>query len=131
MRMPSVHKKGKNLPPNTIDIGQPKLTYKEKKEYETAQVSLSPSEYVDDLSMFEDDPKELHKFVVRTKFLIRRSYEYIQLIAFLKDKCMMYHCGVHPNIKKYDGFTIEIHHTPLTIEDIIYIILMFYLLFII
>ena len=74
MRMPSVHKKGKNLPPNTIDIGQPKLTYKEKKEYETAQVSLSPSEYVDDLSMFEDDPKELHKFVVRTKFLIRRSF---------------------------------------------------------
>ena len=33
MRMPSVHKKGKNLPPNTIDIGQPKLTYKEKKDH--------------------------------------------------------------------------------------------------
>ena len=123
MRMPSVHKKGKSLPPNTIDIGQPKETYKEKKEYETAQVSLSPSEYVDDLSMFEDDPKELHKFVVRTKFMIRNSYEYKQLMIFLKDKCQMYHCGVHPNIKKFDGFTIEIHHTPLTIEDIIYIII--------
>ena len=86
MRMPSVHKKGKSLPPNTIDIGVPKKTYKDKDGYETAQVTLSPSEYVDDLSMFEDDPKELHKFVIRTKFLIRHSYEYTQLISFLKDK---------------------------------------------
>ena len=30
MRMPSVHKKGKSLPPNTIDIGVPKKTYKDK-----------------------------------------------------------------------------------------------------
>lgn len=126
MRIPQVHrvedsKKHKTYPSPAPAAGE-KETYKQRKEYETAQVTLKPSEYVDDLEMFEDDPKELHKFVVRTKFLIRNSLEYKALMKFLKEKGGMYHCGVHPNVKKYDGFQIEIHH-PVTIEDIIYIVI--------
>lgn len=97
--------------------------WKDKKMYESAQVTLKPSEYVDDVSMFEDDPKELHKFVVRTKFLIRGSWEYTQLMSFLKKYRGMYCCGVHNNVKKWDGFDISIHHLGLTIEDIIYIVI--------
>lgn len=97
--------------------------WKEKKMYETAQVTLKPSEYVDDLELFENDPKELHKFVVRTKFLIRGSWEYSELIKFLKKYRGMYCCGVHNNVKKWDGFEIEAHHTPLVLEDLIYIII--------
>lgn len=92
-------------------------------DYTTAQVSLEPSEYIDDLSMFEDDPKELHKFVVRTKFYIRKSAEYSELMKFLKRYRGMDCCGVHPNVRRYKGFQIEVHHTPLTIEDIVYIII--------
>ena len=94
-----------------------------KKDYKTAQISLEPSEYVDDLEMLENDPKELHKFVIRLKFLIRKSGEYTWLMEFLKKYHGMYCCGVHPNVKKWDGFQIEIHHSPLTIEDIIYIVI--------
>lgn len=121
MRIPKVHKRSEldKLKPTYKD----KLTAAERKEYETAQITLKPSEYVDDLSMFEDDPKELHKFVVRTKFLIRKSLEYTNLVSFLKKYRGMYCCGVHPNIKKWDGFKIEVHHAIYTIEDIIYIII--------
>lgn len=118
MHIPRVHRFG--------DGDSSELSKKEtlsKKDFKTAQITLKPSEYVDDLDMFENDPKELHKFVVRTKFLIRKSGEYIWMMSFLKKYHGMYCCGVHPNVKKWDGFQIEIHHSPLTIEDIIYIII--------
>lgn len=118
MRVPKVHRR------QDLDkVKNPKMTAQERKEYETAQITLTPTEYIDDLSMFEDDPKELHKFVVRTKFLIRKSLEYTSLISFLKKNRGMSCCGVHTNVKKWDGFQIEIHHSPLVIEDIIYIII--------
>lgn len=93
-----------------------------KYDYKTIQVELKPSEYVDDLSLFEDE-KELHKFVVRTKYFIRKSLEYSNLMKFLKKYRGMYCCGVHQNIKMWDGFQINIHHTPLVLEDIIYIVI--------
>ena len=95
---------------------------KEKIDYETIQVTLKPSEYIDDLGMFEDE-KELHKFVVRTKYYIRKSYEYTKFIEFLKKYRGMYCCGIHSNITIWDKFSVEIHHTPLTMEDIIYIVI--------
>ena len=121
MRIPKVHRR--NDQSSKIKEPSKKMTAKERKEYETTEVSLEPTEYIDDLSKFEDDPKELNRFVIRTKFLIRKSLEYQELIKFLKEKRGMYCCGVHPNIKKWDGYQIELHHTPLTITDIIYIII--------
>lgn len=111
MRIPKIH-----------DYHLSKTETKEKIDYETISVELSPSEYIDDLGMFENE-KELHKFVVRTKYYIRKSYEYESLIKFLKKYRGMYCCGVHNNITIYDNFPIEIHHTPLVMEDIIYIII--------
>lgn len=93
-----------------------------KDDYGEVSVDIKPSEYVDDLGKFEN-PTELHKFVVRTKFYIRNSYEYKELMKFLKKCRGMFCCGVHPNITTWDGFPINIHHTPLVIEDIIYIII--------
>lgn len=119
MHIPRVHRIGD-------DDSKSELSKKEtltKKDFKTAQITLKPSQYVDDLDMFENDPKELHKFVVRTKFLIRKSGEYIWLMSFLKKYHGMYCCGVHPNVNKWEGFQIEIHHSPLTIEDIIYIVI--------
>lgn len=112
MRIPKVHEF------HTEKISEKK----QKHDYSTIQVDLKPSEYVDDLGIFEDE-KALHKFVVRTKFYIRKSYEYTNLMSFLKKYRGMYCCGVHPNVKKWDGYEINIHHTPLVMEDIIYIII--------
>ncbi len=91
-------------------------------DYDVIEVDLKPAQYVDDLGQFENE-KELHKFVVRTKYYIRKSVEYTNLMQFLKKKRGMYCCGVHNNVNIWDGFQIEIHHTPLVIEDIIYIII--------
>jgi len=91
-------------------------------DYDTVQIDIEPSEYVDDLGLFEDE-KELHRFVVRTKYMCRHSLEYTSLMKFLKKKRGMYCCGVHNHIKTWDGFQLNIHHTPLVIEDLIYIVI--------
>lgn len=93
----------------------------DQKDYSEVVLDIKPESYHDDMEIF-DDPKELHKFVVRTKFLIRHSNEYEDLMKFLKYYKGMNCCGVHNNIKSSDGFQLHIHHTPLTIEDIIYIV---------
>lgn len=111
MRIPTVH-----------EFHMKRAEPKDKFDYETIQVELKPSQYVDDLGLFENE-KELHKFVVRTKYLIRHSLEYSQLMKFLKKKRGMWCCGVHPNIKSWDGYEINIHHTPLVMEDLIYIVI--------
>jgi len=89
---------------------------------EEIEVSIEPCEYLDDLGLFDDD-KEFYRFIVRTKYYIRKSYEYTNLMRFLKRKRGMYCCGVHQNINIWDGFSINIHHTPLVMEDIIHVII--------
>lgn len=91
-------------------------------ESEEIEVDIQPSEYYDDLEAFEDK-KELHRFIVRCKFYIRNSYEYKELMKFLKKMKGMYCCGIHNNITIWDKFPINIHHTPFVMEDIIYIII--------
>lgn len=93
---------------------------KEKQEY--ISVDLRPEDYYDDLELFED-AKEFRKFLIRTKYLIRNSYEYKQLVRFLKYSKGMNFCGVHNNIKAKNGYKIEIHHTPFVLEDIVYVVI--------
>lgn len=111
MRIPSVH-----------EYHTSKADKKNKYDYDTIQVDLKPSEYVDDLGQFENE-KELHRFVVRLKYYVRKSLEYTTLMSFLKKKRGMYCCGIHNNITIWDKFPIEIHHTPLVMEDILYIVI--------
>lgn len=89
---------------------------------EKVEVDLENYVYSDDLDLF-DDPKETEKFIIRTKYMIRKSFEYKQLMKFLKKCRGMYCCGVHNNITIWDGFSINIHHTPLVMEDIVHIII--------
>lgn len=65
-----------------------------------------------------DDNKELRRTVSILKRLCRNSYEYKTFIRFLKDNRGLFRCGIHPNITVWDGFNINIHHTPFTMEDI-------------
>ena len=124
MRIPSIHTNSNRKEAHSADSLQVESaeTPAARFDYKTIQVDLKPSEYVDDLGLFENE-KELHKFAVRTKFYIRKSREYRELMKFLKKYRGMNCCGVHPNLKQYNGFQIQIHHTPLVIEDIIYIII--------
>lgn len=85
-------------------------------------VDIKPIMYLEDLGVF-DDPKEFYRFIVRTKYYIRKSYEYKELMKFMKKFHGMDHCGVHPNIAMDEGFSINIHHTPLVLEDIVHIVI--------
>lgn len=86
------------------------------------EVDIQPEAYLDDLGLFEDR-REYIKFVIRIKQMIRHSYEYEQLIYFLKRKHGLDHCGIHPNCSIKNGFRIELHHTPFCLEDIVHIVI--------
>ena len=92
---------------------------KEKAEY--VSVDIQTEDYYDNLELFED-PKELRRFLIRMKYLIRNSYEYKKLVKFLKYTKGMDHCGIHPNIQAKNGYSIELHHTPFVLEDIVYVV---------
>lgn len=95
---------------------------KERPKSEEIEVDIKPILYLEDLGIF-DDEKEFYRFIIRTKYYIRNSYEYNTYIKFLKKYCGLNRCGVHPNIKMEDGFQIHAHHTPLVMEDIVHIII--------
>ncbi len=88
---------------------------------EELELSLVPEGYSDDMEMFQNE-KAFKQFIIRLKYYTRKSYEYSELMKFLKDEHGMNFCGVHPNVKRSDGFQIHIHHTPFTMEDIVYIV---------
>lgn len=103
MRIPHVHKYH--------------LENVEKTPSKEIEVDIRPEAYLDDIEIFEDK-KEYIKFMIRLKKMIRDSLEYKDLIYFLKRRRKMECCGVHPNLTVWNGFRIELHHTPFVLEDI-------------
>lgn len=71
------------------------------------------------------NPKEKLKFIKRVKGIIRSSKEYKDYIRFLKDNVNMRQCAMFPKIKQEAGtkVSIEIHHGPLPLHDIVRIVL--------
>lgn len=68
-----------------------------------------------DMKFYETDPKTSEYL----KKMIRSSYEYKMLMAFIKRDPEFSCCVFHRNYSAYNGLTIEIHHEPFTITDII------------
>ena len=68
--------------------------------------------------------KDLQRFIKDVKSEVRTSFEYRELIRYLKEYAGFDRSGISQNISNSDGskVKIEIHHTPLTIEDIVRII---------
>lgn len=71
-----------------------------------------------------NNPKEVTRFIKDVKSEVRTSFEYRELIRYLKEYGGFDRSGISENISNSDGskVKIEIHHTPLTIEDIVKII---------
>lgn len=61
------------------------------------------------------------KFIKQIEKLIRSSDEYKSYIKFLKDKMHMNRCYVNPTIMSANGkkYSIEIHHEPFTLYDLV------------
>lgn len=76
-----------------------------------------------DYVVFLDNDKERNKYVSRIEKIVRSSKEYRDYIAFLKEHIGLDHCVFFQNVtngsSKKNRITIEIHHEPLTLYDIV------------
>lgn len=72
-----------------------------------------------------ETPKSKRKFIERCKRTIRKSKEYKDYIRFLKDNLDMDRCAFFNQVHKNKGMrvSIEIHHEPFVLEDIVQIII--------
>ena len=70
------------------------------------------------------NPKDLERFIKDVKSEVRTSFEYRELIRYLKEYAGFDRSGISQHISNSDGskVKIEVHHTPLTIEDIVRIV---------
>lgn len=67
------------------------------------------------------DPKDYTCYLRDIKRFVRTSFEYRELIKWLRDALDMRACAVYEKVNNIDTYniSIEIHHHPFTLEDII------------
>ena len=67
--------------------------------------------------------KERYKYCTMIKLMVRRAPEYRQYVSFLKKNQGMDTCDVfrklQPSYVEHKRYTIELHHTPFTLMEII------------
>ena len=71
-----------------------------------------------------NDEKDYEHYIKDIERIIRRSYEYKQFIAYLRDNMNMNKCAFLNNVNNQEsyGVKIEIHHYPFTLRDIVEIV---------
>lgn len=78
---------------------------------------------------FEDydlmDDKDREKYIIDLERHVRSSFEYRQMVQYLRDYMNMNSCAFIPNISNETSrrVRIEIHHSPFTLRDICCVIL--------
>jgi hypothetical protein len=107
-------------------MGLMKINKADTSTRSTTRKVLLPEPYMDDYGILLNEDKEstkrLIKYVKALKSYIRHSEEYSRYMNFLKREGGLDRCGYHPNVT-VDEFSLNVHHYPLTTEDIIYTIL--------
>lgn len=70
------------------------------------------------------NPKDFERYIKDIKSEVRGSFEYRELIKYLRENCGMDRSGLNPDISNTDNkhVKIEIHHTPFVLEDIVKIV---------
>lgn len=71
------------------------------------------------------DDKDREKYINDLERCVRSSFEYRQMIQYLRDYMNMNSCAFMPNVTNETGrkVRIEIHHSPFTLRDICCIII--------
>ena len=97
------------------EYSTPNLPDKKKSIYIKFVPEFNISDY--DLS----NPKELSKYFKSIKRICRNSRTYKKLINFLRENVDMNKCSYFKNVDNIDTYSlkIHIHHTPLTLYDIV------------
>ena len=70
------------------------------------------------------NPKDFDRYIKDVKSEVRGSFEYREMVKYLRNYGGMDRSGLSPNISNTDSkhVKIEIHHTPLVLEDIVRIV---------
>lgn len=70
------------------------------------------------------NPKDFGRYIKDVKSEVRGSFEYREMIKYLRNYGGMDRSGLNPNISNTDNsrVKIEIHHTPFVLEDIVKIV---------
>ena len=97
------------------EYSTPNLPDKKKSIYIKFVPEFNISDY--DLS----NPKELSKYFKSLERICRNSRTYKKLINFLRENVDMNKCSYFKNVDNIDTYSlrIHIHHTPLTLYDIV------------
>ena len=97
------------------EYSTPNLPDKKKSIYIKFVPEFNISDY--DLS----NPKELSKYFKSIERICRNSRTYKKLINFLRENVDMNKCSYFKNVDNIDTYSlkIHIHHTPLTLYDIV------------
>jgi hypothetical protein len=86
---------------------------------ETIKVNLTPINfYAPD---FQDNEKDYVKLIKKIERMVRTSYEYKNYIKYLKEEIDMNQCSFFNKLTR-DMISIEIHHAPLTLFEIVSIV---------
>ena len=82
---------------------------------------LQPFEF-EDYDLMDD--KDRDKYINDLERMVRSSFEYRQMVQYLRDYMNMNNCAFMPNICNETGkkVRIELHHSPFTLRDICCII---------
>lgn len=66
------------------------------------------------------DEKDMNKFIQDLERFVRSSYEYRNMVQYLREYVNMKNCAFMPKITNENTFKIkiEIHHSPFTLRDI-------------
>ena len=70
------------------------------------------------------NPKDFERYIKDVKSEVRGSFEYREMVSYLRENAGMDRSGLNPNIASTDAHKvkIEIHHTPLCLEDIVKVV---------
>ena len=65
------------------------------------------------------DPKDFKKYIVSVERLIRNSFEYRQMVRYLRENLNMNSCSFYENVSNENSrrIKIHIHHDPITLYD--------------
>ncbi len=92
-------------------------------EYSGQKLSVIEIDYIPEYDL-EDydlmDSKEFNKYIFSIEKIVRGSFEYRQLITFLRENMDMNKCSFYENVNNIDTckIKIHIHHHPFTLYDI-------------
>jgi len=84
------------------------------------KIDLQPIPYYES-NNWQDDEKLYIRLIKKIEKMVRHSYEYKNFIAYLKEEIDMNNCSFFNKLTRED-ISIEIHHAPLTLFEIVSIV---------